>query len=92
MPTLLEKIGNRTILVDANLPIALAEALRDKGLSVRHVCEMNRRMPDSNIQIIMSETDVLITRDREFRFKLSKSQAILLKHWKTTEQLVALVG
>lgn len=92
MLTLLEKIGNRTVLIDENLPIALAEALRKKGLSVRHVAEMNRSMSDTYIQIIMYDTDVLLTRDRNLRFKVSKTRAILLKSTKTKEQLLAMVG
>ena len=91
MPTLLEKIGNRTVLIDENLPIDLVELLRQKGLSVRHVAEMNRPMSDTHIQIIMYDTDVLLTRDRNLRFKVSKSRAILIKGTKTKEQLLAMV-
>jgi predicted nuclease of predicted toxin-antitoxin system len=92
MPTLLERIGNRTVLIDANLPNQLAEVLRKKGLSVRHVNEIDRSMRDTHIQIIMYDSDVLLTKDREFRFKLSKSRAILIKPWKTKDQLLAMVG
>lgn len=92
MPSLIERIGSRTVLVDANLPIELAESLRERGLSVRHVNEIDPNMSDTHIQIIMYETDVLLTRDRNFRFKLSKSRAILLPATKRTEQLLAMVG
>jgi uncharacterized protein with PIN domain len=92
MPSLIERIGNRTVLIDENLPLALAKALRQKGLSVRHVCEMKRPMSDTYIQIIMSDTDVLLTRDRNLRFKVSKSRAIFIKGMKTKEQLLAMVG
>lgn len=92
MPTVLEKIGNRTVLIDENLPTALAEALRQKGLSVGHVAEMNRPMSDTHIQIITYDTDILITRDRNLRFKVSKSKAILIKRMKTKEQLLAMVS
>ena len=92
MPTLAEKIGKRTVLVDENLPLVLAHALREKGLSVRHVKEMHLPMSDTHIQIQRYDTDVLLTRDRHFRFKLGKGRSILIKSWKTKEQMLAMVG
>lgn len=92
MPSLVERIGDRTVLIDENLPLALAKALRQKGFSVRHICEMNRPMSDTFIQIIMSDTDVLLTRDWNLRFKVSKSRAILIKGTRTKEELLAMVG
>jgi uncharacterized protein with PIN domain len=91
MSALKEKIGNRTVLIDANLPIELAESLRRGGLSVRHVSEMNGTMSDTHIQIIMWPSDVLLTRDRNLRFKVGKTKSILLPPRKSTAQLLALI-
>jgi hypothetical protein len=92
MPTLLEKIGNRSVMVDENLPLALADVLREKGLSVRHVNEMNKPMSDNHILIQMHDTDVLITKDRHFRFVVGKSRSIFIEPGTTIEQLLAMVG
>lgn len=77
MSSLIERIGNRTVLIDSNLPVQLADSLRKKGLSVRHVNEINPRLSDTHIQIIMLPTDVLLTRDGNLYWKL-KGKAIFL--------------
>ena len=88
MSRLTEKIGNRTVLIDSNLPIQLATSLRKQGLSVRHVNEINPRMSDTHIQIIMYPTDVLLTRDGNLYWKL-KSKAIFLGIGSKTRRKVA---
>ena len=84
MPSLKDRIGERFVLIDANLPLALAESLRGRGLSVRHVSEMNPTMSDTHVQIIMWPNDVLLTRDRNLRFKVGKGKSILLSPRKAT--------
>ena len=74
---MIERIGNRTVLIDSNIPNQLADSLRKAGLSVRHVNEINPRMSDIHIQIIMLPTDVLLTRDGNLYWKL-KGKAIFL--------------
>jgi hypothetical protein len=79
MTSLLERIGNRTVLVDACVSPRLAKALRKAGLSVRHMNEINPRMPDAHIEILVLEpNDVLITHDRMFARFLGPRKAILL--------------
>jgi hypothetical protein len=65
-----EKIGNRTVLIDANLPIQLAESLRKKWLQVRHVCEINTKTSDSHIHEIVWPIDVSLMRDSSLYWKL----------------------
>ncbi len=89
MPSLLERIGNRTVLIDANLPIQLADSLRQKGLSVRHVSEINPKMSDTNIQNIMYPTDVLLTRDGNLYWQLGRGRAIFLGLGTKTRRRVA---
>lgn len=80
MVSLIERIGNRTVLVDACVPVHLARALRRAGLSVRHMNEINPRMPDTHIEyLIMLPSDVLITHDRLFARFLGPKRAILLR-------------
>ncbi len=47
-PTLFERIGNRTVIIDENLLLVLAFAFRERGLSVRHVSEMHLPMSDTH--------------------------------------------
>jgi predicted nuclease of predicted toxin-antitoxin system len=83
MTSLLERIGNRSVLVDACVSPRLAKALRAKGLSVRHMNEINKRMPDTHIELFVLEpTDVLITHDRMFARFLGPRKAILLRQRK----------
>jgi hypothetical protein len=77
LTSLIQQIGQRTVLIDSNLPIQLADSLRKAGLSVRHVNEINPKMSDTHIQIIMHPTDVLLTRDGNLYWKL-KGRAIFL--------------
>ena len=88
MSRLTERIGNRTVLIDSNLPIQLADSLRKAGLSVRHVNEINPKMPDTYIQIIMYPTDVLLTRDGNLYWKL-KGRAIFLGIGTKTRRKIA---
>jgi len=88
MPTLLETIGNRTVLIDSNLPIQLADSLRRARLSVRHVNEINPRMSDIHVQNIMLPTDVLLTRDANLYWKV-KGKAIFLGLGTSTRRNVA---
>ncbi|HXG06592.1 MAG TPA: DUF5615 family PIN-like protein [Nitrososphaera sp.] len=79
MTSLIERIGNRTVLVDACVSVRLAKALRKAGLTVRHMNEINPRMPDAHIEyLIMEATDVLITHDTFFARFLGPKRAILL--------------
>ncbi|HEX7032126.1 MAG TPA: DUF5615 family PIN-like protein [Nitrososphaera sp.] len=79
MTSLIERIGSRTVLVDACVSVRLAKALRKAGLSVRHMNEINPRMPDAHIEyLIMLPTDVLITHDTFFARFLGPKRAILL--------------
>ncbi|MEP0825923.1 MAG: hypothetical protein HRF40_10590 [Nitrososphaera sp.] len=80
MTSLIERIGNRTVLVDACVSVRLAKALRKVGLSVRHMNEINPRMPDAHIEyLIMLPSDVLITHDTFFARFLGPKRAILLR-------------
>ncbi len=67
----------RTVFIDSNLPVQLAESLRKKSLLVRHVNEINPRMSDTHFQITMLSTDVLLTRDGNQYCKL-RDRAIFL--------------
>src|SRR5919202_1790167 len=79
--SLLEIIGKRTVLVDACVSPRLATALRKAGLSsVRHMNEINPKMPDAHIEyLVLEPTDVLITHDRMFARFLGPRKAILLR-------------
>jgi uncharacterized protein with PIN domain len=63
-------------MIDACLSIHLAKYLREKGLSVRHVSEINPRLSDTHIKYMMLQTDVLLTRDRDFYKQLGNRRAI----------------
>lgn len=91
MPGLIERIGNHTVLIDANLPIQLADSLRRKGLRARHVCEIDPEMSDTYIQIIMWPTDILLTRDGNLYWKL-KGKAIFLALGTKTRRNIAFVS
>ena len=58
------------------MSIHLARYLRQKGLSVRHVAEINPALPDAHIEFLMLPSDVLLTRDRDFYKQLGKDRAI----------------
>ena len=75
-------------MIDSNIPIQLADSLRKAGLSVRYVNEINPRMSDTHIQIIMYPTDVLLTRDGNLYWKL-KGKAIFLGLGTKTRRNVA---
>ena len=79
--SLLERIGKRTVLVDACVSPRIARALRKAGLSsVRHMNEINPMMPDAHIEyLVLEPTDVLITHDRMFARFLGPQKAILLQ-------------
>jgi predicted nuclease of predicted toxin-antitoxin system len=84
---LLDRIGtNRTVLVDACVSIRLAKALRKAGLTVRHMNEINPRMPDTHIEaLIMEPADVLITHDFFFARYLGPKKAIHIRSCEMNE-------
>ncbi|WP_148680884.1 DUF5615 family PIN-like protein [Candidatus Nitrososphaera gargensis] len=76
---MIERIGNRTVLLDACVSPRLVKALRKAGLSVRHMNEIKPSMPDAHIEyLIMLPSDVLITHDTFFARFLGPKRAILL--------------
>lgn len=88
MPSLEKRIGKRTVVVDANLPVHLAQSLRRKGFSVVHVVEVNPKMPDIQIQAMMRPTDVILTCDRRL-YIILRPNAIFLTIGKKTRRRVA---
>jgi len=54
-------------LLDANVQMAVAQALRQDGHDVLRVSEVNARMPDSQVLDLASKQDrILVTNDKDF--------------------------
>lgn len=71
-------IGNRSVVVDACVSKDIADTLRDGGLTVRHVCDINPSLADDEIARLMTKDDVLITRDYKFYCTLGTARAIYI--------------
>lgn len=75
---LLDKINGRRVIVDACVSRDLANSLRNRGLVVRHVADINSALKDQEIAMLMHADEVLITRDQRFYRMLGERRAILL--------------
>lgn len=76
--SLVSKINGRRVIVDACVSRDLANGLRDSGLVVRHVADINSALQDHEIAKMMHADEVLITRDYRFYKTLGEARAILL--------------
>lgn len=72
------RIGGRRVIVDACVSRDVANSLRNNGLVVRHVVDINAKLKDLEIAALMYPDEVLITRDCGFYRLLGKEKAILL--------------
>jgi uncharacterized protein YaiI (UPF0178 family) len=75
---LVSKINGRNALVDACVSRELANALKNNGIAVRHVADINTALKDHEIARLMAPDEVLITRDYGFFKRLGEAKAILL--------------
>ncbi|MEP0825054.1 MAG: DUF5615 family PIN-like protein [Nitrososphaera sp.] len=75
---LLERINGRRVIIDACVSRDLANGLRNAGLMVRHVADINSALKDHEIAMMMYADEVLITRDQRFYRMLGQARAILL--------------
>ena len=76
--SLITRINGRRVMIDACVSRDLANGLRDSGLTVRHVADINSALGDHEIAKMMHADEVLITRDYRFYRMLGESKAILL--------------
>jgi uncharacterized protein with PIN domain len=76
--SLLTKINGRRVMIDACVSRDLANSLRNSGLMVRHVADINSALGDHEIAKMMHADEVLITRDYRFYRTLGDARAILL--------------
>jgi hypothetical protein len=76
--SLIARINGRRVIIDACVSRDLANSLRDSGLTVRHVADINSALGDHEIAKMMHADEVLITRDYRFYRMLGESKAILL--------------
>lgn len=76
--SLVSKINSRRVIVDACVSRDLANNLRNSGLVVRHVADINSALKDHEIAKMMHADEVLITRDYKFYRMLGEGRAILL--------------
>ena len=76
--SLVSRINGRRVIVDACVSRDLANSLRDSGLVVRHVADINSALGDHEIAKMMHADEVLITRDYRFYRMLGEARAILL--------------
>jgi hypothetical protein len=76
--SLLTKINGRRVMIDACVSRDLANSLRNSGLVVRHVADINSALGDHEIAKMMHADEVLITRDYRFYRTLGDARAILL--------------
>lgn len=76
--SLISRINGRRVIVDACVSRDLANSLKNSGLVVRHVADINSAMQDDEIARIMHADEVLITRDYRFYRMLGEARAILL--------------
>jgi len=72
------RIAGRRVIVDACVSREIASNLRNNGLIVRHVVDINAKLKDLEIAALMYPDEVLITRDFGFYRLLGKEKAILL--------------
>jgi hypothetical protein len=72
------RIGKRRVIVDACVSREVAGSLRNNGLIVRHVVDINSKLKDLEIAALMYPDEVLITKDCGFYRLLGKEKAILL--------------
>ena len=70
-------LNGRTVVIDACVSREIVRKLADKGVSARHVTDLNPQMTDKEIEFIMLPSDVLITKDVNFARSL-RERAILL--------------
>ncbi len=75
---LVSRINGRRVIVDACVSRDLANRLRNSGLIVRHVADINTALKDDEIAKMMYQDEVLITRDYKFYKMLGEAKAILL--------------
>jgi hypothetical protein len=76
--SLVSRINGRRVIVDACVSRDLANNLRNSGLVVRHVADINSALGDHEIAKMMHADEVLITRDYRFFRMLGEARAILL--------------
>lgn len=76
--SLASRINGRRVIVDACVSRDLANNLRNSGLVVRHVADINSALEDHEIAKMMHADEVLITRDYRFYKLLGEARAILL--------------
>jgi uncharacterized protein with PIN domain len=76
--SLVNKISGRRVIVDACVSKDLANNLKNSGLVVRHVADINIMLKDHEIAKMMHADEVLITRDYRFYRMLGETRAILL--------------
>src|SRR5690606_14761664 len=75
---LLDRINGRRVIIDACVSRDFANGLRNTGLVVRHVADINSALKDQEIAMMMHADEVLITRDHRFYRMLGQARAILL--------------
>ena len=76
--SLISRINGRPVIVDACVSRDLANKLRNSGVIVRHVADINSALGDHEIAKMMFADEVLITRDYRFYRMLGEARAILL--------------
>lgn len=76
--SLVSRINGRRVIIDACVSRDLANNLRNIGLVVRHVADINTALKDHEIAKMMYTDEVLITRDHRFYRTLGEARAILL--------------
>jgi hypothetical protein len=76
--SLVSRINGRRVIVDACVSRDLVNSLRNSGLVVRHVADINSALGDHEIARMMHADEVLITRDYRFYKMLGEARAILL--------------
>lgn len=76
--SLVSRINGRRVIIDACVSRDLANSLRNSGISVRHVADINSALGDHEIARMMHSDEVLITRDYRFYKMLGEARAILL--------------
>lgn len=76
--SLLSRINGRRVIVDACMSRDLANNLKNSGIVVRHVADINTALKDQEIANMMYADEVLITRDYRFYKILGEAKAILL--------------
>jgi hypothetical protein len=77
-PSLLSRINGRRVIIDACVSRDLANNLRNSGLMVRHVADINSALKDHEIAKMMYADEVIVTRDYRFYRMLGDAKAILL--------------